>query len=252
MISTPSSLVIFSGGKGTRLGSVGSGCPKAAIDINGAPLVSYLIAWAKKEGFKRTILASGHLHNVLLEKLEDHYNTPFKQLDSSTYHSELDSDFEVILRNTGLDSQTAQRLFFVRDLLKDQALFVVTYADTLTDMHVASPLKIADENNSLICLTAGYPDARYGELLMQGDLVVSFKEKARPKFRINRGFLVIKQEIFSRWDKKKFISLEEHVLPHFSALGEVVAFKSEDWFFSVDSEVDASELELLLSSTERE
>ena len=247
MIVDLSHLVIFAGGKGSRLGRLGSFCPKAAISINGAPLVSYLIDWARGQGLKKIILAAGHLHEMLLQSLEEHYQISFQVADAKTFFLKLDPTCEILLRDTGQEAQTAERLLAVRDLLGSQKHFVATYADTLTNMSLATALEVAERRNSMICLTAGFPDARYGELLISGDLVTAFREKARPKFRVNRGFLIIKEEIFSRWNRSEFISFELDVLPYFASRSQVAAYKSDDWFFSVDSEVDANELANVLS-----
>jgi glucose-1-phosphate cytidylyltransferase len=242
-----SHLVILAGGKGTRLGSLGKCCPKPAIQINGAPLVSYIIDWARGQSFKKIILAAGHLYEIVVESLQEHYGQEFQKIDKFTVVSRIDNACEIMVRDTGSDSLTGERLFAVKDLLHSQSHFVLTYSDTLTDMQMSSAISVANKHNALICMTAGFPDPRYGELLIEEEMVVAFHEKARPKFRINRGFFIMRKDIFSYWNEEDFRSLECDVLPHFAAQGQIVAYKSNDWFFSVDSEVDAAHLAEILS-----
>ncbi len=92
-------------------------------------------------------------------------------------------------------------------------------------------------------MVAGYPDARYGELILDGENVLEFKEKARPKFRINRGFFVINGTALKEIREKSNISFEDTVLPILVKQGNVCAHLSDAWFHSVDTEADAYELE---------
>ena len=242
----PYQFVIFAGGKGTRLGSLGAKCPKPAVDIDGAPLVSYLIDWAIKQTFTEIIIASGHLQEILSQCLSTHYNLTFLQRDEKTRYAILEHGQTLIIRDTGKETLTADRLYLLRDLLCHSDRFVLTYGDTLTNLDFNKPLALADKMDKPICLVAGHPDARYGELIIENNIVTKFREKAQPRFFINRGFFIIKSEIFNKWDKENFHSFEENVIPHFAEKHNVVAYQSDAWFFSVDSEVDAQRLTNLL------
>ena len=251
MIIDPRQLVIFAGGKGTRLGSLGSECPKPAVNIDGRPLVSYLIDWAREQNFNEVILAAGHLLEVLKLELEMDYRTAFKLHDSQTWTASLNNNFRLLIRDTGKNDLTGQRLFRVADLVRSNYNFVVTYGDTLTEMDMQQSYQLSRRRNKLICMVAGHPDARYGELVIEDDLVTVFKEKSPPKFLVNRGFFVIKSEIFSNWSEANFLSFEEDVLPFFAAKREVLAYHSKDWFFSVDTEVDAEKLTRIMANRKK-
>lgn len=238
----PHTLVIFAGGKGKRLGNAGVLCPKPAIKIAGKPLVCYLVDWAQEQGFNRIIMAGGHLFSVLCENVATHFNATPDSFDDNTISLTLPHGCELILRDTGAETQTAERLRAVSDLVSADEYFVLTYGDTLTDLAIDDVFDVAKRAKTLICLVAGYPDARYGELVIEGDLVVRFREKERPKFRVNRGFFVVHKDIFKDWQDERFISFELDVLPYYTKKSEVAAHASDSWFFSVDTEADASEL----------
>ena len=181
----PYQFVVFAGGKGTRLGSLGTECPKPAIDIDGAPLVSYLIDWAAKQDLTEVILATGHLQEVLSQRLSEHFNIRFVKRDKTTKSATLQNGQTLILRDTGEDALTGERLFLLSDLLCNSDRFVLTYGDTLTNLDFNKPLALSDKMDKSICLVAGYPDARYGELIIEEHFVTRFQEKAQPKFLIN-------------------------------------------------------------------
>lgn len=239
----PSQIVLFAGGKGSRLGSLGNKTPKPGIAVNKRPLVSYLIDWAFRQTFHEVILAAGHLHKRLLQVIAQHYHIRFEKIAVNTWTADLSAERRIIIRDTGSDSETAERLLAVSDLLDKDRHFCLTYADTLSDIDFASVVQHAFKQNKTVCLVAGYPEARYGELVLDGDDVVLFKEKERPKFRINRGFFLIHPSIFENWHSTAYKSFELDVLPSLVARGEVIAFRSDDWFFSVDTEVDVERLE---------
>lgn len=242
-----SQLVIFAGGKGTRLGSLGFDCPKPAIIVNGRPLVAYLIDWAYKQGFQEVILAAGHLFKILINRLEEEYQIAFHVKSKHTWAANLENGLRLKIRDTGPNALTGQRLYAVADLLSSTGPFVVTYGDTLTDLKIQACQELATRHNKLVCLVAGRPEARYGELIFEGDFIKSFKEKEPPKFFINRGFFIIDPKIFNNWDNLNFHSFEKDVIPILAAQREVVAYRSVNWFFSVDTEVDVNNLTEILA-----
>ena len=49
--------IVICGGKGERLGSLTSNCPKGMVRINGKPLLEYQLEWLKKHGVNEIIFA---------------------------------------------------------------------------------------------------------------------------------------------------------------------------------------------------
>ena len=242
MSSGLSTLVILAGGKGTRMGVYSKQLPKPVVLINKKPLISYLITWAMKNHFRKVIIAGGHLYESLKSEVLNFYKSKEYIVDDYTSKINLKKNFSIIIRNTGKDALTGQRLFCIRDLLNNQKEFVLTYGDTLTDIKINKVHNLFKDTSSTICLVAGFPEARYGEILTEGNRVLSFKEKERPKFRVNRGFYIINSKIFDDWRPRIFKSLEFNVIPYFVNKDKVFAYRSDDWFFSVDTQNDVNEL----------
>lgn len=245
-------LVVFAGGKGTRLGSLGNAVPKPATPINGAPLISYLIEWARSQDFLEVIVLAGYLHEVLTSQLQAHYKQSISMIDAETVSMNLANDFKVIIRDTGPHSQTGYRLSKVRNLLNNDDVFMLTYGDTLTNLKAKEVIDTASNAEKVVCLTAGYPEARYGEIIIEKGLVKKFKEKERPKFLINRGFFVLQKQIFDFLNDEETLSFEEDVLPELVNQNMVAAHSSDSWFFSVDTEVDAAKLSEYLKGNSKD
>ena len=212
--------------------------------------MAYLIDWAHKQGFEEVILAAGHLIRILMDRLEKDFKISFLMYDEHTWAAYLNNGLKLKIRDTGPSALTGQRLYAISDLIHGTGPFVATYGDTLTDLKIKDCQELAARYDRLVCLVAGHPEARYGELTFNGDFVTSFKEKEPPKFFINRGFFIIKPEIFTNWDSRRFFSFEKDVMPILAAKQEVVAYKSINWFFSVDTEVDINTLTEILSKNE--
>ncbi|MDX2202378.1 MAG: sugar phosphate nucleotidyltransferase [Hyphomicrobiaceae bacterium] len=251
-MATPRKLVIFAGGKGTRLSELTSSVPKPAIDVLGRPLVSYLCDWAFAAGLDTVIIAAGYKQRELKRRMVDYYELAGDVSIGServTFgESRIPPGCAIVVRDTGGEADTAERLYAVRDLLGADETFMVTYGDTLTDLDAKRLFAAAAQADRTITMCVGRPDGRYGEIVLSGGLVQSFREKERPQFYVNRGFFVVKRGIFDQW-KADYLSFEKQVLPDFAARRDVSAHCEDCWFHSVDSLKDVEDLERHLAIT---
>lgn len=246
-----SKIILFAGGKGSRLAELTTTVPKPAVDVNNRPLITYLCDWAFSHHFDTILIAAGYKQDILKRKLMDYYQLSKdicltargveQQLSGIPQHG------SIMVRDTGPDADTAERLFAMRDLVADDEYFMVTYGDTLTNLDPKPLIEVAKRTNKLITMCIGYPDARYGEILTEGDIITTFEEKKRPQFFVNRGFFIVKSELFNLW-QSHFFSFEYDVLPYFVKQQEVAAHRETCWFHSVDSIKDLQELEKQLIS----
>ena len=65
--------IILCGGLATRLGNVTETIPKVLLDIAGKTVLEWQIQLLKNANVQEVILASGHLHNALYERVGEHY-----------------------------------------------------------------------------------------------------------------------------------------------------------------------------------
>ena len=234
-------LVIFAGGKGSRLGAVGKKIPKPAVKVNEKPLVSYLVSWAAKNNLKSVLIAAGYKFEKFVNILEEFYEVESKNINDKLVEIP-NSELKLTVLNTGEDSQTAHRLLQCKNYLPMNENFVVTYGDTLTDFDLKNLISFHSTEKPLISFVIGRPDARYGEIETKENLVTAFNEKERPKFYVNRGFFLTHHNIFDFLDDNINSSFEKDVMPKIVSNNRVCALKSESNFFSVDTEVDLGNL----------
>jgi glucose-1-phosphate cytidylyltransferase len=240
-------LVLFAGGRGTRLSELTKQSPKPATLVNGRPLITYLIDWAQHNQFKKVIVCGGYLFNTLRQVIFAYYSkqdvAPLNLQTVSTIIAIGEMELQII--DTGIDASTGERLRLIQDEIKEE-YFMCTYADTLSDIDLRDIVCAAKIEGTKFQATLGHPDARYGEIVIKDGYITRFKEKATPNFLINRGFYVFHCDLFQEIGVGE--SLEEDVLPRLALDKKLRYYISSCWFHSVDSISDLESLEDRLNS----
>ena len=236
--------VLLAGGKGTRLSELTKKIPKPAVTALGRPIISYLIDWATNNKINKIVICGGYLYESLLEAIVSDTSPRIQKngvlRQGKCCALKLVGGIEILVINTGEDSATGERIRLVKDYINDE-YFLCTYSDTLSDIRLLDIIGSVKTTPFLALATLGYPDARYGEIVTDGDYIVEFKEKAVPSFLINRGFYLFNQNIFSQINPDD--SLEEHVLPRLAHEKKLLKHVSSSWFHSVDTILDLENLE---------
>ena len=62
-------IIILSGGFGTRLGETTKKTPKPLVKIGGIPIITHIMNHYKKYGYKNFIVLSGYKHSIVKEYL---------------------------------------------------------------------------------------------------------------------------------------------------------------------------------------
>ncbi|MBN1354484.1 MAG: NTP transferase domain-containing protein, partial [Candidatus Omnitrophica bacterium] len=120
-------VVILAGGKGAPLGAASRVIPKPMIDINGKPLILYIIDHYIKYGFKKIIICTG-LGSEMVERF----------VGSSDYLKRSGLDLSVV--NTGPGNMTGSRIAQIRAKVNNADNFCVTYGDSVSDVNLARML----------------------------------------------------------------------------------------------------------------
>lgn len=240
-------LVLLAGGRGTRLSELTKQAPKPAALVNGRPLITYLIDWAQRNNISKVIVCGGYLFEQLREAILVYYcrhNIDLSQLNKDSSEITI-RGMELKIIDTGIDTQTGERLRLIQDKINEE-YFLCTYADTLSDIDLKDILGSAKIKDTQFQVTLGRPDARYGEIVLEGGLITHFKEKETPNFLINRGFYFFHRDVFQEIAAGE--SLEKHVLPRLAQHKKLRSHISSSWFHSVDSICDLESLEDRLNS----
>lgn len=187
------------GGLATRLGELAKDTPKALMPVAGRPVIAHQVDLLASAGVSRVILASGHLH----EKLKTHVGTRFRGVDIG-----------FALEDKRLD--TGGAIANAMKALSAEEPFFVLNGDVLCDADLGQMKRGLVPAATGVLLGVRVDDiSAYGEILADGDRVLSFVEK-RPETRegiINAGVYLFRESIRAYFPKREVFSIERDVFP---------------------------------------
>ena len=221
-------VVILAGGFGTRLSEHTKSMPKPMIDINGKPMIYYILKFYAKHGFKDFFIALGYKGQVI-----------------KNFFKKNSYGWNINLIETGKKTMTGGRLKRLAKHLRNET-FMMTYGDGLSNVNLKKLLKFHKNNKKLVTLTAVRPPARFGALKFKGHLVRYFKEKSKvDEGWINGGFFVIEPK-FLNFIKKDDTYLEREPLELASKKKQLVAYRHEGFWQCVDTKRDLDKIRKIL------
>ncbi len=242
-------VVILAGGFGTRLSEHTDIIPKPMVPIGGKPILMHIMNTYANFGYKDFYLALGYKAEVIKEYfLKFHsLNSDFK-IDLKTgklIPFQVNSvDWEITLVDTGLNSMTGGRLKRLQNYVGNET-FMLTYGDGVANVDIKALLDFHKGHGKLVTMTAVRPSARFGELTLDGNSVLSFQEK--PQLHdgwINGGFFVMEPEFFDYIEGDSTL-LEREPLELVAKEGQLMAYRHQDFWQCMDSKRDLELLESL-------
>ncbi len=221
-------VVILAGGFGTRLSEYTKSIPKPMININGKPMIYYILKFYAKHGFKDFFIALGYKGQVI-----------------KNFFKKNSYGWNINLIETGKKTMTGGRLKRLAKHLRNET-FMMTYGDGLSNVNLKKLLKFHKNNKKLVTLTAVRPPARFGALKFKGHFVRYFKEKSKvDEGWINGGFFVIEPK-FLNFIKKDDTYLEREPLELASKKKQLVAYRHEGFWQCVDTKRDLDKIRKIL------
>jgi len=245
-------VILLAGGFGTRLSEYTESIPKPMVTVGGRPILWHIMRTYAQFGHKDFYLALGYRAEVIKE-----YFLHYRSLNADfsvdlrhgvvTPHQTDDTDWRVTLVHTGLETMTGGRLKRMQRFVGDQT-FLLTYGDTLAKIELDKLLAFHRSHGKLVTVTAVHPAARFGELELAGERVAAFKEKPQIKEGwINGGYFVMEPGVFDLIAGDATI-LEREPLEQAAKMGELMAYRHEDFWQCMDTKRDRDSLENLWQS----
>lgn len=216
-------VMILCGGKGTRLRDVSTLIPKPMVPVGDKPILHHILDIYKHYGITRAILCLGYKGEVIKEYFSNPNNV---------------CGMEIEFADTGLESQTALRIAIaIRKLKPEDQQFFLTYGDGVADIDIAELLATHNRLGRLITVSAVHPPARFGEMIIDGDAVVEFREKPTVTHDyINGGFMVVERKLAEELlsvDKNE--SFEFTTMPAAASAGDMSVYKHEGFWQCMDT-----------------
>ena len=142
-----------------------------------------------------------------------------------------------------------QRLWAVRDHVKNEPMFLANYSDGLADLNLDHMVETFKKSGKIACFLAVRPPLTYHLVDMGEDgSVAAFHSSDRSDIWINGGYFIMRPEIFDYMREG-----EELVLEPFTRLiaeNQLMAYRHESFWRSMDTLRDRQILEDLVERGE--
>lgn len=238
--------IILCGGKGTRLKEETVNKPKPMVEIGGVPILVHIMKLYAHFGFKEFVLCLGY-RGYSIKDYFLHYPqfTNDFTLDLSTnniqYLNNHDLDFKITFVETGLETQTGERVKMAVDrCMHGEKEFMITYGDGVSTVSIPEVIKFhrkqAKKFDVWATITVVHPSSKYGKVYANNDNIVhKFDEKPILGDYINGGFMVMNRKAL-RYIKEG--NTLEELLQKLSHRNRLTQFKYDGFWHSMDTYKD--------------
>jgi glucose-1-phosphate cytidylyltransferase len=223
-------VVILCGGIGSRLAEETKKVPKPMVKLGKLPILAHIIRLYQKFGFNEFILATGYKSKII----EKYFN----------------KDRSIKSIYTGKDTLTGGRLLRLKELLKSESNsnFMLTYGDGLSNQNIKKLLNFHLKNKKIATMTVVRPPVRFGEVAMNKNKIVSFKEKPNiKKGWINGGFFVLNKKVFDYINNDNLM-FERQPMELLCKNGQLMGYKHEGFWHCMDNIRDKNFLNELIKN----
>ena len=245
--------VILCGGMGTRLSEETALRPKPMVEIGDKPMLWHIMNLYNAYGFNEFVLATGFKgdfiknyflnYHALMSDISINLST-----GKTSFSSNEIEDWNVNLVDTGQNTLTGGRLLRLRELLKNEDYFMVTYGDGLSNVNIEKLVDFHISHQKIATVTAVRPPARFGGMKISSSIVESFEEKPQSgEASINGGFFVFSKEIFDYLEDDKTI-LESFPMERLVNDSQLMAYEHNGFWQCMDTVRDRDYLRELYNN----
>ena len=225
-------VIILAGGFGTRLSEYTNTIPKPMIQVGNKPILHHIMQFYANFGHTDFYVALGYKGEVIKK-----------------YFSNIDSDWNINLIDTGSNSMTGGRVKRLQKFIGKET-FMLTYGDGLSDININNLISFHKNHGKMVTISAVRPPARFGALKLKDSEVVSFKEKSQlTESWINGGFFVMEPDFFEMLSSDETV-LEKEPLEKAASMKELIAFRHEGFWQCMDHKLDKDLLDEMCSKKE--
>ena len=240
-------VIILAGGFGTRLSEYTEMIPKPMVTIGGKPILWHIMRTYAHFGHKDFYLALGYKAEIIKDyflhyrSLNDDFTVNLANGDVESHQTD-DTDWKVTMVQTGLESMTGGRVKRMKSFIANEP-FLLTYGDGIADINIDKLVKFHKSHGKMVTVSAVHPGARFGELKMDDNQIISFKEKPQMgQGWVNGGYFVMEPEFLNMISGDNTI-LEQEPLEMVAKMGELMAFQHDGYWQCMDTKRDRDHLE---------
>ena len=241
-------VVLFCGGLGTRIREYSETIPKPMIPVGSQPILWHIMQYYSQYDHRDFVLCLGYKANVI----KDYFLNYRPSMDNDCVVSEFGNrieilgerlpDWRVTLIDTGVWRNLGERLSAVKELVKDEEVFLANYSDGLTDVRLPNMIDFFKKSGKIGCFIAVRAPFNFHLVdFNENGVVRRLRSNKESEVWINGGYFIFRNEIFDY-----IRDGEELVIEPFNRLieaQELVAYKYEGFWRAMDTLRDKQALE---------
>jgi len=243
-------VVLFAGGRGTRISEESILRPKPMIEIGGKPILWHIMKSYAAFGHSEFIICLGYKGAMIKEYFINYFmHNADVTVDLSNnaveVHQQFAEPFKVSLIETGLDTMTAGRLKRVLPYIGNER-FMLTYGDGLCNVDINKLLDFHQATGKICTMTAIQANSRFGVINMEESGAINgFEEKpADSGTWINGGFFVLEPSIAQYLhDDADDMMWERQPMNDLAKDAQIAAFRHHGFWKCMDTIREREELE---------
>jgi len=196
-------VVIFCGGLGLRLREYSENVPKPLVPIGDHPIMWHLMKYYAHYGHRDFILCLGHKAESIKRfflNYNEAFSSDFVLSDAGRKVNVLNTDFahwSITFVDTGVNAMIGERLFAVRDHVKNEEVFLANYVDGLSDIDVNQVIERFLQSGRTACFVSVPPTQTFHLVEMdEACQVTRINHAGTANAWINGGYFVFTKRIF--------------------------------------------------------
>ena len=244
-------VVLFCGGLGTRIREYPEAIPKPMIPVGNRPILWHVMQYYSQYGHRDFVLCLGYKSNIIKDFFLGYRPQAFADCVVSGYGSKVEllsppeEDWRISLIDTGIWRNIGQRLWAVRDHLREDEMFLANYSDGLTNVNLDEMIERFKRSGKIACFLAIRPPLTYHIADIDDDgRVREFRTSDRSDIWINGGYFLFRREIFDYMQEGEELVLEP--FDRLIAADQLLAYKFDGFWRSMDTLKDRQTLEELV------
>lgn len=234
-------VIIFCGGKGTRLKEETEFKPKPMVEIGGIPIMWHIMQRYAHYGFKDFVLPLGYRGDVIKQFFHGYktrnsdFTIDLGSGDTTVHNSDGCVDWKVTLCDTGENTEKGARIKRIAAHL-GEGPFMATYGDGVSDIDISALLEFHKSQGKLGTFTGVRMPSRFGTVSTDEEgNISSWEEKPVLNQFSNCGFFVFEHGFLDYLAEEESCDLEKEPLQRLAREGQLAMYRHEGFWQCMDT-----------------
>jgi glucose-1-phosphate cytidylyltransferase len=234
-------VIIFCGGKGTRLREETEFKPKPMVEIGSRPIMWHIMSRYARYGFKEFVLPLGYRGDVIKQYFHDYktrnsdFTIDLNSGDTVVHNSDTCVDWKVTLCDTGEDAEKGARIKRVARHLGNGPC-MAAYGDGVADIAIDKLVAFHKSQGKLGTFTGVRMPSRFGTVSTDDHgNIESWEEKPVLNQYTNCGFFVFEPEFLDYLSGDESCDLEKAPLERLAREGQLAMYRHTGFWQCMDT-----------------